>query len=63
MIGNSIKEYRTKKNLSQKELGKQLNRAQSSISLYENNIVRPKERTIQKLIKDNVTDFYPSKLF
>ena len=51
-IGSKIKEYRTKKGLTQKELAENLNVTFQAVSRWENGEVEPSIDTIRKIIPD-----------
>ena len=51
MIGNIIKKMRKEKGLSQKELAKKLNIAQTTLSGYETNYSNPVFSTINEIAK------------
>ena len=50
-IGEQIKRYRKKKNLTQNELAQKLDLSQETIFNWENNLETPTEDDINKIIK------------
>lgn len=63
-IGNKIKEYRKKKNLTQQELGEKLNITHSAVSAYERGLVDLNLKTLYNLadiFEVNVDDLFPAR--
>lgn len=61
-IGNKIKYYREKKNISQKELGELLNTTSQTISRYESGKRGTNQDilfTLAKYFNININDFFP----
>lgn len=51
VTGESIKKWRTKRNLSQKELGAKIGMSQQQVGQYELGIREPKQETLMKIAK------------
>ncbi len=62
-VGSKIKEYRTKKKLTQKELGKLVGVKHNTVSSYENGTNEPEQNilySIAKALDVSINDFFPS---
>jgi len=61
-VGSKIKEYRKKKKLTQKELGKRIDKSDNTISNYETGAIAPSQDALFALAKElevKVDDFFP----
>lgn len=61
-VGNKIREYRKKKNLTQKELGDRIGVKHNTISSYEKGINAPEQNTLFKIARTldvRVDDLFP----
>jgi transcriptional regulator with XRE-family HTH domain len=63
-VGNKIREFRKKKNLTQKELGDKIGMKHNTISGYENGSSSPEQDTLFKLahvLDVRVDEFFPPR--
>lgn len=61
-VGSKIKEYRKKKKLTQKELGKKIDKSDNTISNYETGAIAPSQDALFALaqaLEVKVDDFFP----
>lgn len=61
-VGSKIKEYRKKKKITQKELGKRIEKSDNTISNYETGAIAPSQDALFALAKElevKVDDFFP----
>ncbi len=61
-VGSKIKEYRKKKKLTQKELGKKVDKSDNTISNYETGAIAPSQDALFALaqaLEVKVDDFFP----
>lgn len=61
-VGSKIKEYRKKKKMTQRELGKLINKSDNTISNYETGAIAPSQEalfTLAKILEVKVDDFFP----
>lgn len=61
-VGSKIKEYRKKKKLTQKELGKRIDKSDNTISNYETGAIAPSQDALFALamaLEVKVDDFFP----
>lgn len=61
-VGSKIKEYRKKKKITQKELGKRIDKSDNTISNYETGAIAPSQDALFALamaLEVKVDDFFP----
>lgn len=61
-VGSKIKEYRKKKKMTQKELGKKIDKSDNTISNYETGAIAPSQDALFALaqaLEVKVDDFFP----
>ena len=61
-VGSKIREYRKKKKITQKELGKRINKSDNTISSYETGAIAPNQDalfSLAKVLEVKVDDFFP----
>lgn len=61
-VGSKIKEYRKKRKLTQKELGKRIDKSDNTISNYETGAIAPSQDALfalAKVLEVKVDDFFP----
>lgn len=61
-VGTKIKEYRKKRKMTQRELGKLINKSDNTISNYETGAIAPSQEALfalAKILEVKVDDFFP----